>query len=218
MNLLPTIQLLLLREAVPAIPLHTSAGTSLEMNAVDVVRRLHRHRSWVNQRLLEAVRPLPYDQLQRQFAIGQGSIWKSLTHLYAAEFVWLEALLGNEDPLTPGDVPGKLPGNQEAPGAIQSLDELIRNWQQLDQRWNEYLMQLSDVSLDDIVFKVSTSFRAGKRQGTKRVDVLLHVCTHAQYTIAQIVNMLRQLGYAPFDVMLITLARREGAANSPQGN
>jgi hypothetical protein len=41
--------------------------------------------------------------------------------------------------------------------------------------------------------------------------VLLHLCTHAQYTVAQAVNMLRQAGLGPLpDVMLITMARQEG--------
>jgi uncharacterized damage-inducible protein DinB len=45
---------------------------------------------------------------------------------------------------------------------------------------------------------------------TSRGDVLLHVCTHAQYTTAQAVNMLRQVGVEKLpDTMLITLARQE---------
>jgi len=41
------------------------------------------------------------------------------------------------------------------------------------------------------------------------------VCTHAQYTTAQVINMLRQLGAQPLpDPMLITLARGEAAAGN----
>ena len=86
------------------------------MNAADVVRRLHEHRMWANHHLLDSAAMLPEESLRRQFPIGQGSVWKSLTHLFAAEYVWLEALLGNETALAPGDVAGKLPGNQEGPG------------------------------------------------------------------------------------------------------
>ena len=40
--------------------------------------------------------------------------------------------------------------------------------------------------------------------------MLLHLCTHAQYTVAQAVNMLRQAGAEALpDVMLISLARQE---------
>jgi uncharacterized damage-inducible protein DinB len=180
------------------------------MNASDLIRRLHQHRRWVNGQLLDAVQNLNEEQLRRPMAIGQGSVWKTLTHLLAAEFVWLEALYGNENPLLPGDVPGKLPGNQETGGAIASLDDLRGKWRSLDERWNDYLAHLTDESLDEVVYKISTSSRLGKRYGTRRGDVLLHVCTHAQYTTAQLVNMLRQLGMAPLpDPMLISLARSE---------
>ena len=125
----------------------------------------------------------------------------------AAEYAWLEALSGNEDPLVPGDLPKKLPGNQEGAGGISSLDELKLNWTQLDSRWQAYLRDLTAADLEETVFKVSSS--TGRRHATRRSDVLLHVCTHAHYTTAQVVNMLRQCGAESLpDVMLITLARQ----------
>lgn len=183
------------------------------MTASDLMRRLHRHRTWANHRLLEAASPLGEEQLRRPLPIGQGSVWRTLTHLMAAESNWLEALLGNEAALFPGDATGKLPGNQEGEGALASLDELTSKWRDLERRWDEYLAGLTDGALDEVVFKVSTSTGAARRFGARRVDVLLHVCTHAQYTTAQMVNMLRQLGadHLP-DVMLISMARQEAGA------
>jgi len=189
------------------------------LNAANLIRRLHQHRMWVNQRLLTVVRPLTEEQLRQSFAIGQGSVWKTLTHLLAAEYVWLEALLGDESPVMPGDVVGKLPGNQEGAGALQSFDELTARWKELDQRWNLYLDALTDESLDEIVYKTSTHTGLGKRHGTRRADILLHLCTHAQYTTAQLLNMLRQLGVSPLpDVMLISLARQEASPRSRSGS
>ena len=105
------------------------------MTALDLIRRLHQHRAWVNGNLLTAAAQLTDEQLRMPFQIGQGSIWKSLLHLYAAEFVWLEALQGNESALVQGDLPGKLPGNQEGKGGITGLDELRQKWLALEQRW-----------------------------------------------------------------------------------
>ena len=48
------------------------------MDAIDVIRRLHQHRQWVNHNLLAAVEPLTEDQLRQPFAIGQGSVWKTI--------------------------------------------------------------------------------------------------------------------------------------------
>jgi uncharacterized damage-inducible protein DinB len=185
------------------------------MTASDLVRRLHQHRMWVDRRLLDAARPLTGEQLQQQFNIGQGSAWRTLTHLLAAEYVWLEALLGDDDPLLPGDRAGALPGNQQGEAAMTSLDELASNWEALHGRWDDYLAGLRDEALADTVYKFSTSTGYALRHGTSRADVLLHVCTHAQYTTAQLINMLRQLGQPQLpDVMLISLARQERAAPS----
>jgi uncharacterized damage-inducible protein DinB len=178
------------------------------MNAVDLLKRLHQHRAWVNGNLLTAAASLSGQQLHSPFAIGQGSIWKSLVHLYAAEYVWLETLLGDEAPLLPGDVAGKLPGNQQGEGGITDLADLREKWVTLEQQWVRYLAALTPESLDDLVYKkVSVT---GQRFGTRRADVLLHVCTHAHYTAAQVVNMLRQAGAEKLpETMLILLARHE---------
>ena len=87
---------------------------------------------------------------------------------------------------------GKLPGNQQGEGGITDLDDLRQKWAASGARWVGYLAALTPESLDDLVYrKVSGT---GQRFGTRRADVLLHVCTHAHYTAAQVVNMLRQAG------------------------
>ncbi|QGJ70221.1 Damage-inducible protein DinB [Planctomycetales bacterium 10988] len=182
------------------------------MQTLDLIRRLHEHRHWSNQRLLAAVQTLSPEQLRQSFPIGQGSIWNTLVHLMSAEYIWLEALLGDESPVFPGDLPGQLPGNQQGVGAIQSLEELTFEWHALQDRWNRYLLQLTEEELHQTIYKTSTSSGFGQKHGTTCVDILLHVCTHAQYTSAQLINMLRQQGHLNLpDLQLITLARQEAA-------
>ena len=60
------------------------------MDSFALIQRLHEHRQWVNRQLMDSAKQLTDEQLHRSFPMGQGSIWKSLTHLYAAEYVWLE--------------------------------------------------------------------------------------------------------------------------------
>lgn len=181
------------------------------MHAVDLIQRLHQHRAWVNANLMAAAAALTDDQLRREFPIGQGSIWKSLLHLYAAEYVWLETLLGNDQAVVPGDLPGKIPGNQLGAGGIASLDALRPKWTDLQGRWDRWLAALVAAALDEPVYRIVAS--TGQRIGTRRGDVLLHVCTHAHYTSAQVVNMLRQVGVEKLpETMLISLARRESSS------
>ena len=179
------------------------------MNSTAVIRRLHQHRAWVNHRLLDAAETLSDEQLRQAFPIGQGSLWKTLLHLYAAEYVWLDALLGHAQSLAPGDMAGKLPGNQQGDNPIASLAELRSRWSELDNRYEEYLDKLTDQQLDDKVNKVRTS---GECFVFRRADILIHVCTHAHYTVAQANNMLRHAGAESIpDPMVITLARSEPA-------
>lgn len=178
------------------------------MTAIELVLRLQQHRMWVNANLMTVAASLSDQQRRALHAIGQGSIWKSLMHLYGAEYVWLEALIGNEDPLLPGDLPGMIPGNQQADNAIATFEELQQRWAALEERWMVYLSQLTPESLDDPIAKVTSL--TGQRATTRRSDILLHLCTHGQYTTAQVMNMLRHEGVTPLpDVMLIALARRD---------
>lgn len=181
-------------------------------SAIALIQRLNQHRGWVNENLLSAAASLSEEQLQRPFTIGQGTVWKSLVHMYAAEYVWLEALRGNDDPCCPGDVRGKLPGNQLGEGGIVSFEELREKWTRQEAAWREYLATLSADSLDDPVYRVSTSVSGGERFVACRSDGIFHVCLHAHYTAAQVINMLRQLGVEKLPkTMLIQLIWQEGA-------
>jgi uncharacterized damage-inducible protein DinB len=180
------------------------------MDATDLIRRVHQHRVWVNINLLNAACQLTDAQLRAIYPIGQGSIWKSLVHLYAAEYVWLETLLGDEEPLVPGDLPRMIPGNQQGLSPITTIDELRQKWIALDERWASYLQTLVPDRLEDLVPKKLSV--TGARFVTRRSDILLHVCTHSQYTTAQIMNMLRQSGATELpEVMLISMARLENS-------
>jgi uncharacterized damage-inducible protein DinB len=180
------------------------------MESVALIQRLHQHRAWVNDNLLATTATLSSAQLHQPMPIGQGSIWRSLCHLYGAEYVWLAALQGNDNPALPGDIPGKLPGNQLGDGGVKSLPELKQAWAELKAGWDSYLAGLTAQSLDEIVYKKRSGTVDNIRHGTRRADVLLHVCTHAQYTTAQVVNMFRHCGVMELpNIMLIQMARQE---------
>jgi uncharacterized damage-inducible protein DinB len=65
-------------------------------------------------------------------------------------------------------------------------------------------------TLEETVTRYSLALQT--RLSLRRSDVLLHVCTHAHYTAALVVNMLRQCGVATLpQTMLTSLALHEGA-------
>jgi uncharacterized damage-inducible protein DinB len=70
--------------------------------------------------------------------------------------------------------------------------DLRHKWEQRDRRYTDYLAGLLPGALDETVAGYSLALRA--RLTLSRADVLLHLCTHAHYTAAQVVNMFRQSG------------------------
>lgn len=140
---------------------------------------MHEHRLWVRTRLLAAASALSTEQLHQTFPIGLGSVFASLAHLYGAEFVWNAALRNEVGPRFP------------QPGDFPDLAALLRAWSDLDEAWAAELEVLDDAALSRPVTRKNL---AGVVFTTSASDVYVHVCTHAFYHTAQIVNMLRQLG------------------------
>lgn len=169
-----------------------------QTTALASIRRLHAHRRWVNDNLRRRAVTLDGDQLDRPFPMGMGSLRATLNHLYAAEHIWLETLRGNTDAPRPNEI------------GFASLAELLSAWAAQEERWDAYLRGLTLEDLDQPVTR--TTVWQGKAMSftTARLDVLIHVCTHAQYTTAQAINMMRHVGVpaeALPETMMITMSR-----------
>lgn len=165
-------------------------------DGVAVVRRLHAHRRWVNDQLRQAAGNLTEAHLRQRFEIGLGTPWATLVHLYGAEHVWLDALQGGGSIPVPCD------------DSFETLEQLLIAWEAQERRWVRYL---DDLTPGQLAAPVTRHTVRGVFV-TPALDVLIHVCTHAQYTTAQLVNMLRHLGVpaaALPDSMMITMSRRE---------
>jgi uncharacterized damage-inducible protein DinB len=167
-------------------------------SSVDLLRRLREHQLWVRDKLLAAARNLTPQQLCERFPIGQGTYLATLTHLYAAELVWINAITGADHTGSPFGV------------SFDSIDALSSAWKTLDQSWMAFYGALDEASLSELVRKVPSS--GGPITATPLADVLMHLALHSSHTAAQAINMLRQLGVSPLpDPMLISLSRSQHA-------
>ncbi len=173
------------------------------MEAIQILRRLHQYRAWSNRQLLHACRPLSREQLDAPFEIGQGSVWKSLVHLLAADSLWLDAFEGRPDSPVPCEADFK------------DLEELANRWADVDRRWLDALARLDGSDLERPVLRADLQNRSFSLGG---VDAHLQVCTHAAYTAAQVVNMLRRMGVTPLPNCLpLAMAYAEGRVKEVPG-
>jgi uncharacterized damage-inducible protein DinB len=177
--------------------------TRNRMEAIQILHRLHQYRAWCNRQLLHACRPLSPEQLHAPFEIGQGSVWRSLVHLLAADSLWVDAFEGRPDSPVPCEADFK------------DLEELANRWAEVDRRWLDALARLDASDLERPVLRADLRNRCLSLGG---VDAHLQVCTHAAYTAAQVVNMLRRLGVASLpSCMLVAMAYAEGRVKEVPG-
>ena len=76
-------------------------------------------------------------------------------------------------------------------------------WGELDRRWLDVLARLDSSELEQTVQRADLRNQCFTLDS---MDAHLQVCTHAAYTAAQVVNMLRRLGVAPLpNCMLVAI-------------
>ncbi len=169
--------------------------------ALDAITQLHAHRRWARDRVLALVRPLGEGARRSAFEMGPGSVMGVLAHCYGAELAWIN-VLERTDPST------ELPGAD----AFPTLEALEAAWAAVDARWDAWMQACRRDPAR--LTQPAVRRRQGKDYATSAADVMLHVCTHQHYHMAQLTNMLRRLGVpipAPW-LDLIVMAREQWAA------
>jgi len=134
---------------------------------------LIQHR-WANDRLLEVCATLTDEQLDHEFAMGRGTLRKTLTHIAGAIGRWGDLLAGRE--LRP-----MLADESFSINRLQSL---------FDEYTTDFERSVRGHAHDEVVSREL----GGKSYGFTRGGVLTHVTTHGMHHRAQCLNMLRQLG------------------------
>lgn len=161
------------------------------MSRVSFLREMLAYGDWAWGRLADRAFALSDAQLDAPFEMGEGSLRKTIRHIYGAARNWMVRIGGTADAPRSGreDVPG-LPFAAELTG----IDEMGASWRAVSDRYRALLGESGDQGLDRVI-----SFQSldGKPYRTPLFEILLHVFNHAQHHRAQALNMLRRLGAEP---------------------
>lgn len=144
-----------------------------------MIRELFHYNDWGRDRLMSLAVGLAAAQLDRPFPMGEGSLRKTLEHLFGAEWTWHERCNGRS------------PASGECPRNFPTLSALWDRWRQTADQRNGFLDSLDNADLTRPVPYVS---RTGRSYSFQLGHVLLHVCCHGTHHRAQALNMLRHLG------------------------
>lgn len=137
---------------------------------------------WANARLVEAVRALPDAARRRRDDSAFGSLHGTITHLIAAEWVWLERWQGRSPTAPPSWV------------GDATLDELRARLEAIEIARAAHVLGLTaEAFARPIAYRLFN----GQESASALPPLVRHVVNHSTYHRGQVAMRLRQLGEPP---------------------
>lgn len=157
--------------------------------SLSVLSELFRYNNWARDRQLQACQLLTEEQFLRPMESSFASIRDTLTHLVAAEWLWLEWWRGRS------------PRSILSPQQFPTLAVLSGRWRVLESEMSEYLATLGEDALAHPITYVDP-------EGGTWTHILwrtmLHLLQHQSYHRGQVATLLRQVGIHPPEVDFLT--------------
>jgi len=145
-------------------------GTSLS-----TIKMLYDYNRWANLRVLAACESLTLEQWGRELGHSWGSVHGLLTHMYAAETIWLARWQGDS------------PRVMAQPADFPTFAELEKAWMDVELQVMDFIDICSDKTLNQDITYTNTrgetlSFPLGK--------LMLHLANHQTHHRGELAAML----------------------------
>jgi uncharacterized damage-inducible protein DinB len=149
---------------------------------LETLRLLYEYEEWANRRMFEACTRLNPEQFSRDLGSSFPSVQATLTHICAAQWVWLERFHGRMPTAFPPELNNLGVEELRARNAdlTAGLQEVVR-----------------DSSADSLESPHEYRTFAGQTYANPLWISLRHLANHGTYHRGQVTTMLRQLGAAP---------------------
>lgn len=157
------------------------------------IRELYSYNAWAMNRIFDAVAQIPADLYMRDLKSSHGGVHGTLTHLVAAEKIWLSRWTGHPEKT--------LLQAREVP----ALRDLKTIWEHVNTERERFLDTLTESSLGD---KFSMTTTKGDRYVHTYAQMMQHLVNHSSYHRGQVASLMRQLGCVPHSTDLIAYYRR----------
>lgn len=166
--------------------------------SADTLRTHLAYTTWASRRLVDAAARLSPEELTRDFQTADGSVVRTLAHVFAADRVWLARLT-------------QAPTPQFISEADYSLAVLQNDWPALLDRWQQWAAGLTDESAQAVV---AYKDMKGNPYSQPLWQLVLHVVNHGTHHRGQVSGFLRVMGHTPPPLDLVFYYRDQAAAAS----
>lgn len=134
---------------------------------------------WANAQVLDAVSHLEPQQLTEDLSTSHHSVQGTLTHILAAEWIWMRRCRGIS--------PTALLDAADFP----DLDSLRVRWIEVEREQKALVDELREEDLERVLSYTNTK---GEQWEYPLGQILQHVVNHSSYHRGQVIGMLRQIG------------------------
>jgi len=152
------------------------------------IQYLFEYNNWANGKTLDAVSQLTPEQFLKDLHSSHRSVRDTLSHILAAEWIWLERWKGTS------------PKALLDPAEFPTAESVRRKLSQVETERAEFINGLTDESLAQPITYTNTK---GEQWTYQLGHMLQHVANHSSYHRGQVTTMLRQLGFEPAPVDLL---------------
>lgn len=133
---------------------------------------------WANNEMIKCVEQLSYEQLHQTIESSFNSVFKTVLHIWDAEYIWLQRMQGNSIK----DWPSKM---MDKNGFSTNL--FLAN----SANFNDFVQHASDSLFEQMCTYTNLK---GENFSTPYGTVVMHCMNHGTYHRGQLVTMFRQLG------------------------
>ncbi len=164
------------------------------------IRALYDFNVWANHRTLDACGALTAAQFAQRIESSFPSVRDTLTHILAAEWIWLERWKGRSPVKAEWD---------EFAKQFSDFAALRGWWEKHERRQLEFV---AGITAEQLARPHEIRTLDGTPYTQPLWQMMQHVANHSTYHRGQITMMLRQLSAKPVDTDLITFYRERSAA------
>jgi uncharacterized damage-inducible protein DinB len=155
---------------------------------------LYEYNAWADRRALEAASALTQEQFTKKLGSSFSSVRDTLSHIYGAEWIWLERFQGRS--------PSAFPDDSE----FTDIAKLKASWAAFELTLLKFVRGLTQEDLDREMEYKTMKFGVYRNPLWQSMQ---HVVNHGTYHRGQVTTMLRQLGAQPILTDLMHFYREQ---------
>jgi uncharacterized damage-inducible protein DinB len=160
---------------------------------------LFQYNLWADRRTLDSCATLTNEQFTRELGSSFGSVRDTLAHIYGAEWLWNERILG------------RAPAGLPSPSEFTDLASVRAKLEDMDRYFVDFASKVTPQDLERVIRYKTMN---GKEFSNPLWQSLHQLTNHGTYHRGQLVTLLRQLGAKPVSTDLIGFYREQAAGAS----